>query len=88
MELFDYIVIAFGIISVLIVLFFAIRTKKFFKTLIFSALIGISTLLILHFTSGLTGFSAEITPFTLSTSGVFGLPGVIAIVICKMIFGL
>lgn len=88
MNYFNYIVIACGIISVLIVLFFAIRTKKFFKTLIVSALIGISTLLILHFTSGLTGFSAEITPFTLSASGIFGLPGVVAIVISKMIFGL
>lgn len=88
MNFFNYIAIAFFVISVLIVLFFAIRTKKFLKTLIISALIGISTLLILHFTSKLTGFSVEITPFTLGTAGIFGLSGVIAIVICKMIFGL
>ena len=87
MTYFDYIIIICALIAVLVVLFFALRTRKFIKTMLSSALIGISTLLILHFTSGLTGFSAELTPFTLGTSGIFGLPGVVAIVVCKMIFG-
>ncbi|MGN0173940.1 MAG: pro-sigmaK processing inhibitor BofA family protein [Acutalibacteraceae bacterium] len=87
MTYFDYIIIGCTTLAVIIVLFFALRTRKFFKTLLTSAVIGIITLLILHFTSSLTGFSMELTPFTIGTSSIFGLPGVVAIVICKMIFG-
>lgn len=87
MTVFDYIMMGFAILSFLIVLFFALRTRKFFKTLITSALIGLLTLSILYFSSGITGFSVELTPYTLGTSAIFGLPGVVAIVICKMIFG-
>ncbi len=87
MTVFDYIMIGCAVFGVLIVLLFALRTRKFLKTLLFSALLGIVTLLILHFTSGLTGFSLELTPYTLGTSSIFGLPGVVAIVLCKMIFG-
>ena len=87
MTVFDYIIMSLCILSILIVLFFALRTGKFFKTLITSALIGIVTLLILYFSSKLTGFSIELTPYSLGTSALFGLPGVVAMVICKMIFG-
>ncbi len=88
MEYFNYIVIAFLSIAVLTVLIFALKTKKFFKTIISSAIIGESVLLILHFTSAFTAFTIELTPFTLGTSGIFGLPGVLAITICKIIFKL
>ena len=87
MTVFDYIMIGCASFGVLIVLFFALRTRKFFKTLITSALIGVATLFILYFTSDITGFSVMITPYTLGTSCIFGLPGVVAVVICKMIFG-
>ena len=87
MNIFNYIMIGCTVFSILVVLFFALRTRKFFKTLLTSALLGITTLLILHFTSNLTGFKLEITPYTLSASSFLGLPGVVAIVLCKMIFG-
>ncbi|MEE1003486.1 MAG: pro-sigmaK processing inhibitor BofA family protein [Acutalibacteraceae bacterium] len=87
MTVFDYIMVGCASLGVLIVLFFALRTRKFLKTLLSSAIIGIITLLILYFTSDLTGFSVMLTPYTLGTSCIFGLPGVVAIVICKMIFG-
>jgi len=88
MDIFNYVFISFVAISILIVLFFAIRTKKFFKTILTSSIIGVITLLILHFTSKFTGFNIELTPYTLGFSSIFGLPGVVATVICKMIFGL
>ena len=88
MDFFNYLLIGFISISVLIILFFALRTKNFLKTLLTSSFIGIITLLILHFTSNFTGFNLELTPYTIGFSGVLGLPGVVATVICKMIFGL
>ncbi len=88
MKIYNYIIIGLFCLSLLIVLIFAIRTKKFFKTIITSSIIGIISLLILHFTSKITGFNIEITPYTLGFSSVFGLPGVVATVITKMIFGL
>ena len=87
MQFINYIIIGYSCLSVLIILFFALRTKKIFKTMLISAALGISTLLILYFTSSLTGFTIQLTPLTLGVSGVFGLPGVVAIVLCKMILG-
>lgn len=88
MKIFNYIVIGLFCLAVLFVLFFALRTKKFFKTILTSSLIGVSSVLILHFTSMFTGFTLEITPFTIIFSSIFGMPGVVVIVICKMIFGI
>lgn len=87
MDYYNYIMIGCAVFCLLLVLFFAIRTRKFLKTLLSSAAVGIITLLILYFTSSFTGFSVQITPYTLGTSGILGLPGVVAIVLCKMIFG-
>lgn len=88
MTWFDYLFIALGVTAVLIVLGYAIATKKFVKSLMFSAVTGIASLLILHFTAPLTGFTLELTPYTLGGAGIFGLPGVVAITAAKMIFGL
>ncbi len=88
MEYFNYIAIGFLCVAVLVVLIFALFTKKFFKTMLSSALIGESVLLILHFSSAFTAFSLELTPFTLGTAGIFGLPGVVAITISKIVFKL
>ena len=85
---FDYLFIALSCIAVIIILGFAFATKKFLKTITTSALLGIVTLFILHFTAPITGFSLEITPYTLGGAGIFGLPGVVCITISKMIFGL
>ncbi len=87
MTFFDYMFIALSVISVLIVFGYAIATGKFMKTMIFSCISGLATLLILHFTAGLTGFSLELTPYTIGGAGVFGLPGVVCITIAKMVFG-
>ena len=87
MNYISYIVITYAALSTLIVLFFALRTKKFLKTLLTSAIMGISTLLILYFTSSLTGFMVQLTPLTIGVSGVFGLPGIVSIVLCKLILG-
>lgn len=88
MTWFDYLFAGLGVLAALIVVVYAVKTGKFLKTVGFSALTGASALLILHFTAGLTGFSLELTPFTLSTSVIFGLPGVVCITLSKMIFGL
>ena len=87
MSWFDYFFIIFGAVSAITVLGFAVATHKFLKTLFFSALIGVGALFILHFTSDYTGFSLEITPYTLGASGIFGLPGVLCVSVAKMLFG-
>ena len=87
MNILNYLIIGFCVISILLVLFFALRTRHFIKSLIISATTGLSVMLILHFTSNFTGFEFNITPISLITSSVFGLPGVVAIVLTKMILG-
>lgn len=88
MEYFNYILIALAVVSILLLIVFALLTKKFFKTVLLSAVGGVVTLLILHFSSSLTGFEIGINPSSVGVSTVLGLPGVIAMVIIKMIFGL
>lgn len=88
MNLIHYILIALAVISSILLLIFALLTKKFLKTIFLSALGGIVTLLILNFSSGITGFEIGINPSSVGVSAVLGLPGVIALVVIKMIFGL
>ena len=86
LTVFDYIMLGLFVLAILIVLGFALKTKKFFKTLALSCALGIGSLFIMYILSSISGFKLEITPFTLGVSGIFGLPGVICMAVTKMIW--
>lgn len=83
---FDYLFMALGIIAALIILIYALLTRKFIKSLLILSAIGFTVLTLLHFTAPFTGLSLEYTPYSIAASCLFGMPGVVCMVICKMIF--
>ena len=86
MEIYNYFIIASIVVFILTILICLIKNKKIFKTLISSAIWGVSSLLIISFTGQFTGFMLNITPYTLSSSAIFGIPGVMCIAVTKMIW--
>ena len=67
-------------------LILAALTKRFLKTIIITAVIGISALLILKFSGVYLGISVPINVYTLWLCGFTGLPGVILLLILNIIF--
>lgn len=64
-----------------IVLTVLIKSKRFFSYLILSALSGIGSLFAVNLLSEVTGVSIALNYITLSVSSIFGISGVIALVL-------
>ena len=75
------IVFAVYILSLLVAI---TRQGRFWLTLTLTALSGLGSLLIVNLLSSVTGVGLTPTLFTLLTSGVFGLPGVVGMLLLKM----
>lgn len=85
MEIYEIIMVALGVIYAIALLCAAAKTDHFFKTLIFSALIGSSVFLALVLLSPFTGVELSLNPWSLGTSAAAGLPGVVGMLIVKLI---
>ena len=64
-----------------IVLTVLIKSKRFFSYLILSAISGIGSLFAVNLLSEVTGVSIALNCITLSVSSIFGISGVIALVL-------
>ena len=58
---------------------------RFIIKLLINALVGFVSLLIVNFFGGLLGFSLEIDLINCLVCGVFGIPGIIVLVILSLI---
>lgn len=82
----------FIIISILLsvfflgMLFFAIKTHKFTKTILFNSFMGLIVLTIIDITRSFTGIYIPINLYTVSASGLFGVPGLCGLLILQIIF--
>ncbi len=72
-------------IFVLCIVFFAIKSHKFFKTLIFNAFMGICVLAIINLTSKLTGLYIPLNWYSVGGSAIFGIPAVCLFLILQII---
>ncbi len=86
MYIFLNIMLVLCLIASLVLLIFAIKSKRTFKTLAFNAFLGISILLIFNLTSKLTHIEIFVNKLTVITASVFGIPGVLALLLLNMIF--
>lgn len=73
-------IITLGICAVT-VLTALVKSKRFFSYLILSALSGIGSLFAVNLLSEVTGVSIALNYITLGISGVFGISGVIALLL-------
>ena len=69
----------------LAVLLFAIKSHKFFKTLLFNAFLGIGVLAIIDLTGKFTGIFLPINLYSVAGSGVFGIPAVCGLLVLQII---
>ena len=69
-------------ISTLIVLTALLKSGHFFSYLILSALSGVGSLFAVNLLSSLTGVCIALNYITLSVSSVFGISGVIGLLLC------
>ena len=75
------ILIAALILSAIIILAVSFKSKKFFKSVILTALSGLSGLFAVHVISWFTPLSLPVNLFTVSVSALSGIPGVIGLLI-------
>ena len=69
----------------LAVLFFMIKSHKFFKTLIFNAFLGLCDLAIIDLTSKLTGLYIPLNWYSAGGTAVFGIPAVCLLLILQIL---
>ena len=75
--------IAVGAVALLI---FAAKTKRFFKTLLLNAFLGITVMAIIDLTAKFTGVHIPVNQYTVAGSAVFGIPAVCGFLILPIIF--
>lgn len=76
-------VVFFTVVGVAAIGFTMVRCG-FFKSLFFSVLSGVGTLLALHFTSLMTGLQVPVNWFSLGICAGGGVPGVAALVLMHL----
>lgn len=75
--------IAVGAVTLLI---FAAKTKRFFKTLLLNAFLGLAVMAIIDLTAKFTGVHIPVNQYTVVGSAVFGIPAVCGFLILPIIF--
>ena len=86
MDAMKYFMIVLCIITILMILFFAIKSRRFFKIIFLNAFLGIGAIILINLTKKYTGVYIPINYWTVSTGGIFGLPAVLGLLICNFIF--
>ena len=81
----DYCFISAAVLSFLILIVYAVKTKAFIKTAFTSGAVGICSFAALNISGIFTDFTLSVTPYTISVSLVGGLPGVLCLTLAKML---
>ena len=85
----QFIKISFIIILVtyiILLLYFSYKNGKMLKTLLLSALSGIFTFAAVNILSHFTGVGIPVNGWTTSVSSVFGIPGVLGLLVLRLFF--
>ncbi len=85
MEFIKYLFIVISVIYFLIILLLGTKSKKVFKYIILNSFMGLSVFFILYFLKNFTGIILYLNPITLSFSTIYGIVGVIGMLILNLI---
>lgn len=80
------ILICVGLLYFLIYFLLSSKTGKPFKTIIFHGFLGITCMAIIDLTSPFSGIFIPINGYSLGCSAALGLPGVVGLLVLKLIF--
>ena len=86
MQVLKVIYIICATVAGLAIIVAAVKSKRARHYLIISALIGIAALIVSSITGSFTGFGLPINLWTLICSAVLSLPGVILMIILKLVW--
>ena len=84
MQIFSIVLLTVILIYCLFYIFLLFKTKNPFKNLLFNAIIGIASLLIIYLLRDFTHFYFPINQWTFLSSAVGGLPAVFGILIFRI----
>lgn len=74
------------VIYVLFLIYFCFKNGRFFRTLLLSALSGILSFTVVNVLSIYTGVGIAVNGWTLGTSSLFGMPGILGLLTVRMFF--
>ncbi len=86
MGIFKIIILSVLGLTALLILFFALKSRRFFKTIFLNALLGILAITVLNLTSRFSGVYIPVNYYSAGTGAVLGLPGVFGLLIANFIF--
>ncbi len=86
MDFIKYLIITISVISLLIILFFALKSRKFIKIMLFNAFLGVGLLTVFYLIKPYIGFFIPINEYTVFLSATFGIPAVIMFLCLNVIF--
>lgn len=86
MEILKYSAIVLLSVSGLIMFVFAVKSKKFFKTVFFNAFMGLILLSIIDLTAKFTGVYIPVNEYTVTGSAVYGIPALLMFLALKFVF--
>ena len=85
MSIGSYIIFFFLILSGLIILSASLKSEKFFRSILLSAVSGIGSLFAVNIASAVTGVSLPVNLVTLLISGIGGVPGAVFLLLSDVI---
>ena len=85
METIKTVIYAAGILYLLVYIILAFCAKKPLRTLFYSALLGITALLVLNLTKSYTGFCVPINLGSVTVSSAGGVAGVVLLLLLRLI---
>ena len=86
MEILKIITIAALVIYGILFLVFSLLEKRQVYTILLFMLIGVVSMLVINIISGFTGINIPLNLYTLLTSAFGGVPGVVTLLLLKIIF--
>ena len=67
-------------------LYYCLKSGKFFKTLLVSTLSGTAVMIAVDLLSAFTGVSLPLNPYTAVGGALFGVPGVLGLLTLRLFF--
>lgn len=82
----EYAFYAGGAVCAVALIVFAFRGKHPFRTMLITALCGLIALAVVCVSGIFTGVTLPVNPWTVTCAAVGGIPGVVTLLILKLIF--
>ncbi len=81
-----YVLLGLSFLCIFIILILSVKTKKAFRFMFLNSFLGVFVFLSIYFTKKFTGIEISLNYYTLFGSAIYGIPGVVGLLILNLIF--